>query len=411
VCLNNDRDSQGVLKKILKLLYILLNQHGFRKAHSTTTACLEIQSTLASLLDKGSPCVMYSADLSAAFDVIRPDIFHQKAKSLIGITLTDLIFEFITNRTGYIDVNGCSSTFFKFPAGCPQGSTLGPRVFNIYTSDLGECIIDNNTWLTTYADDSYVVVTCENQNLTQKVETVVKKHFSWLRSNGLVCNEDKTEMMTLGCDKVNINLNGKIISSTDKMKVLGLIFDSKLDWTDQVSSTISKSSRILHGLKHVRRLFKADQFKRIITSFFFSVFNYGMEVWYHGNLGFHNKRRVRALHYRALRLIYGKTMPKEELNKQRAPPDKMALFMTAKQMINIMNNKQPQTLFTRLDKNAYIERRNPWRFQFFDNSRSRVGKQAVKNRLAMIARHTKFDWAIAVSKDAIRTGLKKSFFI
>jgi len=387
------------------------NQHGFRKEHSTTTAGLEIQSTLAGLIDKGRQCVIYSADLSAAFDVIRPEIFHKKAIKSIGVEMADLIFELITDRQGYVEVNGFPSTFFRFPAGCPQGSTLGPRVFNIYSSDLGECIINDHVWLTTYADDSYVIVSCDpGQNLSEVTKETMSKHLKWLEDNGLVCNIEKTEIMSISQDPVTIEFGDKKVQSTNTMNVLGLTFDSKLDWGSQISSTISKCSRTLHGLRNIRKFFNTNQFKQIITAFFFSVLNYGMEIWFHHNLGFHHKRRIRALHYKALRTVYRKSMPKEELDKLRAPPDKMALFLQAKILINIMNMKQPLTLYNRLDNLSYIERRVPWRFQFRDNSNKRIRKQCIENRAMTIAKHLKFDWAIMPSRDQIRTSLKKTFF-
>lgn len=384
------------------------NQHGFKKEHSTTTACLEIQSTLASLMDKGEKCVIYSADLSAAFDVIRPDIFHKKAKMCIGEELTDLIYELITDRQGFVEVDGFASTFFKFPAGCPQGSALGPKIFNIYSRDLNDHLSGEGVWLTTYADDSYVIVS-GREDLEQKVKETMEKHLKWLSENGLVCNVEKTELMTLGAEKVTIEVSDKKIHSTDSMKVLGLTFDSKLDWGKQISNTIAKCSRTLHGLKHIRKYLRVEKLKQVITAFFFSVMNYGMEVWFHPALAFHHKRKIRALHYKALRLVFGK-MPKEELNKMRAPPDQMALFLQAKQLINIMNKKVPFNLFNRLDERCYIERRVPWRFQFHATNARRIGKQCFENRAALIAKHLKFDWAIIDSKDVIRTNLKKTFF-
>jgi hypothetical protein len=56
------------------------NQHGFRKNHSTETALLMLQSKLAQILDKGDPGIIYSFDLSAAFDLLRPDKFFELFK-------------------------------------------------------------------------------------------------------------------------------------------------------------------------------------------------------------------------------------------------------------------------------------------------------------------------------------------
>jgi len=55
------------------------------------------------------------------------------------------------------------------------------------------------------------------------------------------------------------------------------------------------------------------------------------------------------LYYKVLRTVFNKK-PKEELDEMTAPPDKIALFFPAKQLINIMNKKLPLALFNCLDK-------------------------------------------------------------
>jgi len=59
------------------------NQHGFKSAHSTTTAAIELQDTIARELDQNRICLVYSTDLSAAFDLIRPGIFLSNALEVI----------------------------------------------------------------------------------------------------------------------------------------------------------------------------------------------------------------------------------------------------------------------------------------------------------------------------------------
>jgi len=373
------------------------NQHGFRASHSTITAGLEIQSTLANLLDHKKPCIIYSTDLSAAFDLIRPGIFHQKAKRVIGEPMADMIHEFITERKGYVEVEGERSYVFNFPAGCPQGSTLGPRVFNIYCCDLNSVIESDCSTITTYADDSYVVVwskTDTDEELKANLVATMTRHVEWLKDSGMVCNIDKTEMMTLGTGSMEITLDGNVIRSKPQIKVLGIVFDSNLDWSAQVAATIGKAARTLHGLRFIRKHLDFRQAKQVITSYFFSVLYYGIEIWYHPHLAFDLKRRVRAAHYRAMRLVYGTMKSRAELNLLRATPDEMALFNCAKLLTNVCNTGLPNRLATQLDENCFYERRYPWRLQFFDSSIRKIGKQCFKNRLSQVARMLKFDWLI-----------------
>jgi len=51
------------------------NQHGFRSSHSTVTALLSIQAKMAEIIDSHQYGIIYSVDLSAAFDLLKPDKF------------------------------------------------------------------------------------------------------------------------------------------------------------------------------------------------------------------------------------------------------------------------------------------------------------------------------------------------
>jgi len=47
----------------------------------------------------------------------------------------------------------------------------------------------------------------------------------------------------------------------------------------------------------------------------------------------------------------------------------------------------------------------------FDNNCGHIGKQSIENRVALIARHTKFDWAIIMRKVSSGPAKKIILFI
>jgi len=71
-----------------------LHQHGFKPNHSTTTAMLTLQEIISTKLDEKKHVVVYSLDLSAAFDMLRVDIFANMFKDifLAGSYRQSLIF-------------------------------------------------------------------------------------------------------------------------------------------------------------------------------------------------------------------------------------------------------------------------------------------------------------------------------
>lgn len=388
------------------------NQHGFKSAHSTTTAAVEIQSHIAEQLDANKQCLVYSMDLSAAFDLIRPGIFVNKAMKVISDEgIVWLILEFIKNRKAFVELDGETSSTIEMSVGCPQGSTLGPKIFNIYCNDLHTCF-DERTALVSYADDSYVIVASDDlRGAKDKVERIMDGHIQWLKSNGMVCNVEKTEIMLLNAETpLEIKMDGLLLRTQDEMKVLGITFDNKLNWGPQVKNVITKTNRMLHGLKKIRRYLNAKQSAQVTTAFYFSVLYYGIEVWFHRQLPFHLKQKIRSAHYRALRVIYGEaSRQKLDLIGSRATPDEWADYSLAKLAARMIRLGAPVQLLEQTTKNSYTERRQRGRVFFFDNSARKIGKQCLKNRLQCISRQMKFDW-LNVNLAALRPCLKKCFF-
>jgi hypothetical protein len=115
-------------------------QHGFQKNHSTVTALLEIQSFIAKSLDEGRSVVVYSVDLSAAFNLLRSDVFDD----IIGPRLSDglrySLLDFLSHRTLTVNIKETFSRHQELEVGCVQGSTLGPKLFTLYMSGMDDII-------------------------------------------------------------------------------------------------------------------------------------------------------------------------------------------------------------------------------------------------------------------------------
>ena len=68
------------------------------------------------------------------------------------------------------------------------------------------------------------------------------------------------------------------------MNVLGVIFDSKLNWAKHVANQINKANRALHAIKMIRKYFTKDEILQLLTSNFYSILYYNYEVWHIPNL-------------------------------------------------------------------------------------------------------------------------------
>ena len=140
---------------------------------------------------------MYSVDLSAAFDMLRRDTFIDNAREILNEDVLPVMQDLLSDRRCRIKVGGKLYEEFKVNLGCVQGSVLGPKIFNIYTQKIKECLT-TNAEIVKYADDSYVIIRAnegDTAGLIKETEECLNSHCDYLRNLGMVVNQEKTEAL------------------------------------------------------------------------------------------------------------------------------------------------------------------------------------------------------------------------
>ena len=160
--------------------------------------------------------------------------------------------------------------------------------------------------MTAFADDKQIMECNSNlevliNNMKQKLEMIIK----WLKDSGLVVNDEKTEICLFykqDHPTVDISINGKMIKSKKEINVLGVTFDTKMQWATQVSMAISKSKRALHGIKLIKKYLTKVEARMLLTSNFYSILYYNCEIWLSQGLNVRSKQQILAASAIALKL-------------------------------------------------------------------------------------------------------------
>ena len=127
-----------------------------------------------------------SLDLSAAFDTVNHKILLDILKNYFGITEQALawISSYLSNRKFLVQIGQLTSKIVKIDFSVPQGSILGPILFNCYACTLMEIISESeDRFLSEYASDHAIIHTfiSENNNIKQKIENDIGKIKTWMK--------------------------------------------------------------------------------------------------------------------------------------------------------------------------------------------------------------------------------------
>ena len=129
-------------------------QHGSRAGRSTLSQLLEHQDEILKELEQGNNVDTVYLDFSKAFDKCDHGILLHKIRKLnIKGKLGRWLQNFLKNRKQAVIVDRVKSTWSEIISGIPQGSVLGPILFLIYISDIGE---ELNVKALVYVDDTKV---------------------------------------------------------------------------------------------------------------------------------------------------------------------------------------------------------------------------------------------------------------
>ena len=125
--------------------------------------------------------------------------------------------------------------------------------------------------------------------------------------------------------------------------MLGVLFDSKLEWSLQVENSVRKARSSLQGLRVINKYFTTTERLTLLTSFFYSRLYYGSQIWLMPSLKGALKSRLFSASGAALRLL-DKNLSFKELHKKynRATPTQFQKYTTAVSLYDLIKKEIPE---------------------------------------------------------------------
>lgn len=263
------------------------NQYGFRKGVGTESAIakvLEVAAQAASGSGQKDLCVLVTLDVQNAFNTLRwPVIDEALRKKNTPEYLVEMIRSWLSDRAL---LTGAEMASRPVTCGVPQGSVLGPTLWNVSYDSLLEMQVPPGVHLVGFADDLAVIgVARTGQLLEDKINPVLRTIDTWMTQRGLQLAHQKSEAVLLTKRRAyvppSLVVGGHQIKIAKNLRYLGVILDQRLTFAPHIDAVAKKASRSAAALSRLMPNLKGPcQWKRrLLSSVVESQLLYAAPVW------------------------------------------------------------------------------------------------------------------------------------
>lgn len=262
------------------------DQYGFRRGRSTSHAIervLEIaDKERTKTLKTRAHCLLILLDVKNAFNSIRWDVVMEALDEAgIPAYLTQMIGSYLKDR--YIEVRGVK---YRVTAGVPQGSVLGPMLWNVAYDGVLRLQMPGGVTSVAYADDlAITVVEKDEGRLSVNANEALELVAEWMKDQGLALAPQKTEAVLLNgrkrCGPLDICLEGHRIEVKKECKYLGVTLDQGMTFSRHIEEATAKATKAITNLARImpRMRGPGEGRRRLLATVATSIVMYGAKLW------------------------------------------------------------------------------------------------------------------------------------
>ena len=319
----------------------------FRKGFGCQSTLLRLLEDWRMALDRQECAAAILMDLSKAFDCLPHRLLVAKLKAYgLSTGAVGLLDSYLSGRKQQVRLGANASTWKDLFKGVPQGSILGPLLFNVFINDIFYFVVQS--FIYNYADDNTVSFIHKDLHILKNVlEQESLNLIKWFENNFMKANPEKFQAICIGKRAYenidSFDLGGTQIKCEDNVTLLGINIDHMLKMDKHISEICQKASKQLAVLKRLGRFLTKQGKLTIYNSFIVSNFNYCPLAWHFCSAASTNK--IERIQERALRFINNDfTSPLKTLlvNSNTIPLHVQRMQKMASEVFKIVNKISPE---------------------------------------------------------------------
>ena len=277
---------------------------GYRKGYNAQYALTAMNEKWKQSLDNAGHAGAILMDLSKAFDTINHELLVAKLAAYgFDKSALIIILNYLSDHWQRTKINTSFSTWSELLRGVPQGSVLGPLLFNIYINDIFYQF--TNTYTCNFADDPTLsAFGLHLEELLHNLENDTLSAIIWFENNYMKLNEGKCHFLISGNinEHLWVKVGDALIWESSEEKLLGITIDKKLNFNSHLNKLCKRVSAKVTALGRIVKLLPFYRKRTLLKTFIESQFSYCPLIWIFCSRRIN--RKINHIHERALRLVY-----------------------------------------------------------------------------------------------------------